>query len=463
MKTKTLNLLFALVLLFNSSIEAQVTPLFTIGTENAFIDEATNRVFMNDVIVIPELAPYRLNTNVRGWIKDFFNTNTGFVLSQEKDDKQIEVFYKKEFQKRTSPNNEKMGVSVPFLYSNKKIVTYKAIFGHYLNGVTYKVDIATFSRKTGNRLTVKDIFKCDDNTIKKLMFENLPKKMPCDLKTATDIKIISAGINRKSIDVVGTIYKENTATFEIPFEDAVQYLTNEAYEMHGVVIKSKGTIFSDDEPVSWTNMLFRYWLLKESLSYGKYHNEFLDEDFVVQLDKKYDFDKDGELKSKNPRDRIYMEIPSDDDNKEAFMEFTKSSANSFVEELREQLKDYLEWKKKMESQNFSKYKLEDNGGEEANFSYYRKDDNSYGYVEDVEYIYQFTYDNKLRTTAIVIKQKNKSGVDKKRFKLGEDSERTYSLGAREDKLSGWTLILEQPDREIPAICKAIESCIEMMK
>ena len=85
------------------------------------------------------------------------------------------------------------------------------------------------------------------------MFGNLPKGLPCDINSANEIKIISAGINRKTIDVVSTIYKENPAVYEIPFEVAEEYLTETAYRMHGPATTNKGTIFSDDGMYSFAD------------------------------------------------------------------------------------------------------------------------------------------------------------------------------------------------------------------
>lgn len=467
MKVRYFEFVFLLFLFtFTGVVDAQVTPFYTNSIDNSQVDEATERFFISDLILLPDMGEdYPLTKNVRSWAKDFFNSNTGMILNQETDNnyQYIEGFYSREFKKKTSPKNEKMGISLPLLYSNKHFVTYKALYGHAFNDITYKVDIATFVRNTGSRLSVKDIFKCDDNTIKKLMFKNLPKGLPCDIKSANEINIISAGINQKTIDVVGSFYKDNTAVYEIPFEDAEEYLTDNAYKMHGAIVTSKGTVFSDDASVSYTDRYFSHLLRNISVSLGAYHNVNLDKDFGVQLDKKYDFDQDGEIKSKDPKERLYIEIPSDDDNKEAYIEFSKSAAKSFVDELGKQLKDYKNWKEKMQSQNFSKYKLEDNGGGKTNVSFYRKDNNSYGYEEDMDYIYQFTYFKKLGTTAIVIKSGKKTGVVKKLLNLGSTSEKNINMELREDKLSGWTLILDEPDKEIPEICKAIQMGLEKMQ
>jgi hypothetical protein len=37
------------------------------------------------------------------------------------------------------------------------------------------------------------------------------------------------------------------------------------------------------------------------------------------------------------------------------------------------------------------------------------------------------------------------------------------MNVYEDKLSGWTLVIEQPEKEIPEICNAIQNCIDRMK
>ena len=459
-------LLLMFVFVFSTVAQAQITPFYTFDSNHGSFDKATGRLLVKDNFVLPDLEDsYPLSKNVRNWVRDFFNLNTKTKLSQEfkKNYQFVESFYEKEFTKKTTPNNEKMGMSWPLLYSNKYFVTYKVMYGHDLNGVTYKVDVATFLRDKGTRITVKDIFNCDENTIKILMFGNLPKGLPCDIHSANEIKIISAGINRKTIDVVGTIYKENTAVYEIPFEVAEEYLTENAYRMHGPTTTNKGTIFSDDGMYSFADRYFTHLLRKSSLSFGVYHNINLDKDFVVQLDKKYNYDKDGELKNKDSRDRVYIEIPSDDDNKEAYIEFSRSDAKSFIDDLNKQLNNYISWKKKMQSQKFVKYKLYNNSGGKTNISFYRHDDNSYGYEENIEFVYQNVYYKKIGTTAFVVKSGKKTGVVKKLLNLGSTAEENINMELSEDKLSGWTLIMNEPEKEIPELCEAIQNCIDKMK
>ena len=467
MKVKVCLALLSVLIFKVVCVNAQTSPFYTNSIEAGMKDEATDRLFIGDGIILPDVNNnFPLDKNIRNWAKDFLNSTTGFKLMQEdgKILRTIELFYKTEFIKKTAPKFEKMGIAIPLEYSNRSLVTYKAFYGHVLNDVVCQMDIATFDRNDGHRLKLKEIFKCDENTIKHLMYDNRPE-FPCDLSSADDIKIISAGINRKSIDIVGTIYKGSTAIYQIPFEDAAEYLTDKAYKMHGIVITNKGTIFSDDAPFSHAVKYFLHSLKNYSVTICNYHNIYNDKDYSLQLDFKYDFDKDGKIKSKNPKPRLYVEIPSDDDNKEAFLEFSKSDAKDFMDDLQNHLKDYNKWKEKMASQNYTKYKLSNNGDGRSNISFYRKDDYSYGYDENKEYLCQYAYDKYSKTTAIVFKSGKKDGIVKKMLNLtplASKPEKTINMEYREDKLSGWTLIIERPDKEIPEICKAIQSCIDKM-
>ncbi len=467
------NVIFVLVnaLLFavSMNLKAQISPFYTIALEGGEKDNATDRLFINNILLLPDYeSSYPLDKAIRNWTKEFLNTNTGYKLVHEDaiNYRTIESFYKKEFQKKTAPKHEKMGISIFLDYSNQHFVTYRVFYGHALNEVLCKMDIATFNRSDGHRMTIKDIFKCDENTIKKLMFDNRPKEFPCDLTSANDITIENVGINRETIDVVGTIFKNSTAVYQIPFENAAEFLTEKAYKMHGMVITRKGTIFSDDGMSSSAVNYFTYLLNNNSVSYGKYFNVYNNRDYSSQLDVKYDFDKDGKIKSKNPKERLYLEIPSDDENKYAFLEFSKTDAKSFAENLQKYLKEYNSWNKKMISQKFAKYKPLTSGEGKCNISFYRVDGNSYGYDENQEYICQFIYNKISNSTAIVLRSGKKEGVVKKLLNLtplASNSEKNLNMEIREDKLSGWTLVLADPEKELPDICKAIQRCIEKMK
>ena len=164
--------------------------------------------------------------------------------------------------------------------------------------------------------------------------------------------------------------------------------------------------------------------------------------------------------------RLYLEIPCDDDNKETYMEFSKTDAKSFVDDLQKYLKDYNSWKKKMTSQKFEKYKPSTSGNGKTNISFYRVDNNSYSYEENMEFLCQFVYEKITKKTAIVLKSGKKEGAVKKLLNLtplASNSDKNLNMELIEDKLSGWTLVLDDPDKEIPEICKAIQSCIDIMK
>lgn len=470
MKTKVLFMLVtALMLAVSIKTKAQATPFYTISIENGNKDNATGRLIICEIRFLPEFeSNYTLDKNIRNWAKEFFNTNTGIKLANEELNSYrfVESFYEKEFQKKLTPKNEKMGMNTSLEFSNSNLVTYNAFYGHALNDVVCKMDIATFDRNDGHRLTLKDIFKCDENTIKKLMLENKPEGFPCEISSANDIKIVNVGINRKTIDVAGSVFQGSTAVYQIPFEDAAEYLTEKAYKMHGMVVTRMGTAFSDEGMNSYAVKYFKHLLANSFVSLGKYHNTFNDRDYSSQLDVKYDFDKDGKIKIKNSKARLYFEVPSDDDNKEAYLEFSKSEAKSFVDDLQKYLKDYNSWKKKMASQKFAKYKPTTSGDGKCNISFYRVDNNSYGYDENREYICQFVYDKYLNKTAIILKVGKKEGTFKKLLNLtplASNSDKNLNMEIREDKLSGWTLVIENPDKEIAEICKAIQICIDKMK
>ena len=120
----------------------------------------------------------------------------------------------------------------------------------------------------------------------------------------------------------------------------------------------------------------------------------------------------------------------------------------------------------MLAQNFEKYRVSDNDDGETNVSFYKTDCFTYGYEEDREYVCQYTYDKYSKTTAIVLKSKIEEEVEKKSVNLTPliaNSDRNINMNIYDDKLSGWTLIIEQPNKEIPEICKAIQSCVAKMR
>ena len=83
--------------------------------------------------------------------------------------------------------------------------------------------------------------------------------------------------------------------------------------------------------------------------------------------------------------------------------------------------------------------------------------------ENIEFVYQNVYYKKIGTTAFVVKSGKKTGVVKKLLNLGSTAEENINMELSEDKLSGWTLIMNEPEKEIPELCEAIQNCIDKMK
>lgn len=497
MKNKLLLISFLVLGVRCFTSTAQVSPFFiSVYGDPGYYDDATDRYYIQDIQDLPTELSFPLNNNIRSWVKSFFNARTGFYLGQESLNNdannpynRIECYYEHTFTSKTTPENETMGIATKLVYKNKNYVTYKAEFGS--NGRFKKAicetELATFVRKDGRRLSLNDIFNCDESIIKEQMFKFLPDHYPCDLSSAKDIKILSAGIDKYTIDVVGTIYKNNSIVFEIPIESVQEYLTPLACSLNmGIIINRDEKIKS--YKIEKNNRLehyFRHLMRNESVTCASYYNDYLNKNFSIQIDAKYDFDyKDdsesvmdriGEdyvskesYESKNPKRRIYLEVPSVDETKEVYLEFSKSKAESFIDELKNQLKKYDKWVKKMESQKFDKYKLEKQGGDNCKVFYYRPrlGEVSYGYIDNREYVYQYTYDKKTGKTALLLKSVYKKGtqVDKKRFKISSDI-KTSNNDSYEmiDPYNGYMLIFNEPENEISQLCDALQTAIQQLK
>lgn len=507
MKFKVVFSILSLFLSGSTYVAAQVTP-FCISDygDPGLFDQATNRYYIQSILDLPTESSYPLNQNIRSWAKDFFNTKTGYNLGQEptvydhnNQYNRIEFFYQHNFTNKIAPENEMMGLSTNLVYKNKNYVTYKAEFGSNgsQNKPIYETELATFLRKDGSKLTINDIFNCDEQKIKEIMFKVLPDYYPCDLSSAKDIKILSAGVNRYTIDVVGTIYKNNAIVFSLPIEDVNEYLTPLAHSLNNNITISRDEKIKSYMGAKSSNLeaMFLHLMRNNSVTIGRYHNDCLNKDFSIQLDAKYDFefsDDDNnagfnafgfnssgsnslgedhvireKYTSRNPRKRLYLEVPSDDDTKEVFLEFSKSRAESFINELKGQLERYNKWVKDMESQKFAKYQLKKQGGEECCVFYFRPKANnvSYGYVDDRDYEYYYTYNKGIGKTALYIKSVYKKGtqIDRRRFRMSSDIKSSSTAFEMIDPFNGYTLLFIDPNKEIPQLCKALEDAIKQMK
>lgn len=114
-------------------------------------------------------------------------------------------------------------VEIVWSFEDPTCVTFMATISDKDSVMWTTTDCASFSKEDGHRITVAEIFNCDERQIKKLMWD-AREDMKLDAHRAESLFVGEAGFLDGIIVVIGPAHNSNGAPFAIPYEDAEPYL-----------------------------------------------------------------------------------------------------------------------------------------------------------------------------------------------------------------------------------------------
>lgn len=114
-------------------------------------------------------------------------------------------------------------VVVERTFEDENCVTFEATITDEDNEKWICQDCATFSKRDGHRLTVDEIFNCDEEKVKELMWE-YRGDLPMEVASAEDLVVGNAGYIDGWIIVIGPAYHYTGAAFKIRYEEVEEFL-----------------------------------------------------------------------------------------------------------------------------------------------------------------------------------------------------------------------------------------------
>lgn len=108
-------------------------------------------------------------------------------------------------------------------YEDEDLVTFESKIIDKDDDVWTSFDCATFSKRDGHRIIAEDLFKCNEEQIKQLMWDARDKLEP-EVSSAKELAVGNVGIIDGWIIVVGPAYKHTGAAYKIRYRDAAPFL-----------------------------------------------------------------------------------------------------------------------------------------------------------------------------------------------------------------------------------------------
>lgn len=114
-------------------------------------------------------------------------------------------------------------VEITRCYEDESLVTFESIVEDKDSETWVSCDCATFCKVDGHRLTVNEVFKCDESQIKQLMWQ-YRGSLPMEVSDAAELVVGNVGYLDGWVVVIGPAYHYTGAEFRIRYEAAQPYL-----------------------------------------------------------------------------------------------------------------------------------------------------------------------------------------------------------------------------------------------
>ena len=108
-------------------------------------------------------------------------------------------------------------------FEDENCVTFEATVTDVDSEKWISQDCATFSKRDGHRIQVDEIFNCDENKIKELMWE-YRGELPMEVGSAEELVVGNAGFIDGWIIVIGPAHHYTGAAYRIRYEEVEEYI-----------------------------------------------------------------------------------------------------------------------------------------------------------------------------------------------------------------------------------------------
>jgi hypothetical protein len=171
-------------------------------------------------VEFPVNGSSRALENVREWICDILETDAPSRLDESKFRSLLEDCGGRFLMEASGIARQ---IDVVRGFEDENCVTFEATVTDVDSEKWISQDCATFSKRDGHRLQVNEIFSCNEEKIKELMWEyrgDLPMEVGC----AEELIVGNAGYIDGWIIVIGPAYHYTGAAYRIRYEEVEEYI-----------------------------------------------------------------------------------------------------------------------------------------------------------------------------------------------------------------------------------------------
>lgn len=117
-------------------------------------------------------------------------------------------------------------VKIERSYEDERCVTFQAWITDKDEETWHSADCASFNKEDGHRITLDEIFNCDEGQIKQLMWQ-YRGDLRLDVDVPEGLLPVNAGFTDGWVIVIGPAYHRTGAEFKLRYMDILQYLKSD--------------------------------------------------------------------------------------------------------------------------------------------------------------------------------------------------------------------------------------------
>lgn len=208
---------FSIVFLL-SSATADAEDFFT--TKNFACREKTDSMSFAATADFPVSGNAPAMQGVKRWMCDVLETDAPRQIGESEFDKVMHTSCNQYF---ANGGRSSRKIEITRSFEDEDLVTYESTVEDKDSETWVSCDCASFSKADGHRLTVNEIFKCNERQIKQLMWQ-YRGNLPMEVTDADELAIGNAGYIDGWVIVIGPAYHYTGAEFRIRYETAQPYL-----------------------------------------------------------------------------------------------------------------------------------------------------------------------------------------------------------------------------------------------
>ena len=158
-------------------------------------------------------------TNIRAWVCDILDV-------PHRDFSDANVLLRLAADSFLVNGHGQREVKIERTYEDERCVTFQAWITDKDDETWHSADCASFNKEDGHRITLDEIFNCDEAQIKQLMWQ-YRGDLKLDVDAPEGLLPVNAGFTDGWVIVIGPAYHRTGAEFKLRYMNILEYLRSD--------------------------------------------------------------------------------------------------------------------------------------------------------------------------------------------------------------------------------------------